>query len=478
MANSYSCPSCGAPLDYHGVMTTVQCPYCFTSSSVPEDLRSEAGNTVEPGVMLNYMAAATTLRELAAAVKAHQTDQAIALYQKAHRVSAEAAAQAVAQLTGGGTVLVNGAALSATAAPGSSPSPSVTPAPPSTYGSPLAPLDPAFPASPSYTVPSSYSQPSYPAQPQVTTYPPVSPSASPARSRSPVGVIVFAGVGVVMCAVVGALAFLLVSFGSPDSSTVDATQALVETRIANASTEQSQSSATEAVIVPIEPATEVPPPTDDPSVALTVTALSQADAAADAALLAEAKSWPISFQDDFSKDTGAWVTGPEDNDYYSGTHTLADGLFTWDLTAKDSFVSFISPDPYKSVTDFYAAVDVTIHGSDSSGGGLAFRDGANSDSGYYIYTVSPDGYYAMDGYQGSTNISHNGTIEPAPTGTNRLAVVGQGSHFLLLLNDEVIDSLDDPFFKAGDVGVAVSMNGEGDQATFDFDNFEIRTPPQ
>jgi hypothetical protein len=488
MANSYSCPSCGAPLDYHGVMSTIQCPYCFTSSNVPEQLRAESGVTVEPGVMLNYMAQATTLRELAAAVKAKQTAKAVELYQKAHRVSPDVAARAVARLTGGGTVLVAGGQANA------APSYSTTPDPYSTYSTPPSQPDLVFPTTPSITPqpqqdPPFSNQSAFPSQtytPATTAYPSATPAPSQTRPRSPVGFLILAVVGLGICCAVGAASFFLFSFSGPGSDVPDATQALVETRIANASTEQSQSStivaATEAI--PLEPptvappATDAPTPTEDPSFGLTATAESVAQAAADAELLATAKQWPVAYTDDFSKDTKAWITGPENNDYYSGSHNIVDGVFRWDLKTKSSVVSFITPDPYKSVTDFFAAVDMVIKGPDTSAGGLVFRDEANDNGGYYVFVVSPNGNYTMTGYQGSTTIAHNGSIEPLAAGTNRLAVLGQGSHFLLLINDKVIDSLDDPFLKAGDIGVAISLDQSGDTATFDFDNFEIRTPPQ
>ncbi|HKZ71375.1 MAG TPA: hypothetical protein VJ020_14905, partial [Anaerolineales bacterium] len=42
MSQSFTCPNCGAPLDYDGDDLTVRCPYCNGSVIVPDALRSGA----------------------------------------------------------------------------------------------------------------------------------------------------------------------------------------------------------------------------------------------------------------------------------------------------------------------------------------------------------------------------------------------------------------------------------------------------
>jgi hypothetical protein len=480
MANSFSCPSCGAPLDYHGVMTTIQCPYCFTSSQVPEDLRANQGTTVEPGVMLNFMAQATKLRELAAAVKAGQKQKAAELYQQIYRVSADEAARSVTKLTGGGAVLVSGYQAPPMPSLGSSfssmaqPPSYATPPPP-----PAPPPSSVFTASPSFT-------PDYMAGSAAGSYPPITPSPSQTRTPSRLGpLFVILGI-LVSCVIVGALAGLLFAFSGDDSDSVtaatippqDTTQIVLSTRKASAATEQSQAG-TQIALKPTS--TPVPTNTQDPRPGQTATAQAFAQATEDTASVLAAKKWPIFYQEDFAKDSPAWFTGPEENDYYSGSHTISEGVFRWDLTAKENFVSYISPDPYQSVSDFYAATDVTLTGSQTSAAGLSFRGGRDTDSGYFIFVVSLNGHYTMTGSQGGTQISYNGDIPPLQAGPNRIAVLGQGTNFILLVNDQIVTTVQDSFLAGsvraqGDTGLAVTMENSGDTATIDFDNFEIRTP--
>ena len=41
-AQSFQCPSCGAPLIPRGNAAVISCPHCHTSVIVPEELRQDA----------------------------------------------------------------------------------------------------------------------------------------------------------------------------------------------------------------------------------------------------------------------------------------------------------------------------------------------------------------------------------------------------------------------------------------------------
>jgi hypothetical protein len=61
LAETFSCPMCGAPLTYQdGDGTTITCPYCHNSVVVPQEVRhvlpdeeSEAGNGARPAAPYN-----------------------------------------------------------------------------------------------------------------------------------------------------------------------------------------------------------------------------------------------------------------------------------------------------------------------------------------------------------------------------------------------------------------------------------------
>lgn len=108
MAQNFSCPSCGAPLDYEGGgQSTIPCPYCFTSVIVPQELRSQRAERVSSDLTMSLQGQAARLRELANLVRAGQRDKAAELYQQIYRVTPEEAQRVVGQLSGGGAVVIS-----------------------------------------------------------------------------------------------------------------------------------------------------------------------------------------------------------------------------------------------------------------------------------------------------------------------------------------------------------------------------------
>ena len=109
MAQSFACPSCGAPLDYDGSgRPSISCPYCFTSVIVPQEMRNQPAAPVSIETTQSLAGQATKLRELANLVRAGQKQQAAALYQQIYHVNPGDAEQLVNQLTGSGAVVISG----------------------------------------------------------------------------------------------------------------------------------------------------------------------------------------------------------------------------------------------------------------------------------------------------------------------------------------------------------------------------------
>lgn len=464
MAQSFSCRSCGAPLDYHRYMSTIQCPYCFATSSVPDELRSQEAVRVEPGVMLSFMAQAAKLRDLANLVRTGQKQQATQLYQQVYKVGPDEAARAVDRLTGGAVVVTGSGGLQPPAPPSSMPPIFSTPPTPGTvYPASLSPAPMVIRGPVTMDFPQSTAAPT-----------------STQRLLFPTAI----GISLMVCCgagVLAALGFSLSSAGS-DSAPVAVPAAVTElvlaTRAASLATEQSQS-ATQIAGLPTftETATDTPEPTatDDPRPGQTATAEALVQATADADLVATAKQWPVTLQDNFSSKSRRWYAGDDDNDYYSGSHTIAGGLYQWEVKAKQNVVSFITPDPYTPLTDFYAAVDITLTGPADAAAGLVFRDSSEGNS-FYAFTVNQNGDYAMTGYLSGGSVAYSGSFPGLAAGVHRLAVVAQGSHFVLLIDDQVVETIDDSFLAQGDIGLVFTLDTPGDSATFEFDNVEIRSP--
>ncbi len=121
MTQTFTCPSCAAPLDYDGRgASTIECPYCSSSVIVPQELRYQRSEPVAPHVTMSLKGQAANLRELSRLVKTGQKVQAYNLYQQVFKVSLTDAMRAVDQLSAGGAVVIT----SNVAAPGSYATPS------------------------------------------------------------------------------------------------------------------------------------------------------------------------------------------------------------------------------------------------------------------------------------------------------------------------------------------------------------------
>jgi len=68
------------------------------------------------------------------------------------------------------------------------------------------------------------------------------------------------------------------------------------------------------------------------------------------------------------------------------------------------------------------------------------------------------------------------TVTPTPTTPNRLTVTANGSHFTFLINDQLVANATDTRIPRGTTGLAIQIHQSDRQATFEFDNFELREP--
>jgi hypothetical protein len=213
-----------------------------------------------------------------------------------------------------------------------------------------------------------------------------------------------------------------------------------------------------------------PEPTEDTNGTATAEAL-----VTDTAQVAAQSKLPAFFADDFTAKRAAWEVGPDDNDYFTGTRAIANGTYVWTFNAKRDVASFVYPKNVKATKDFYASVDVRITGPADSDAGLVFRH-KSDDSGWYYFAIGGDEHYSLS-YYGDSGWETLIALTESPaqkTGANTLAVAAQGPHLVLLINDQVVGSLDDDRITSGDVGLAAELANANDSAVFTFDNFNIQ----
>jgi len=468
MAQSFTCPSCGAPLNYNGDgSSTIPCPYCYTSVIVPQELRAQQAQPVAPDVSMSLAGQAHKLRELSNLIRAKQGQQAIALYQQVYGVDSAEAQRLVEQLLSGGSMVI-------TSNPGGMfQSVNIN------TSSGNFKFDPStgYPNNPPSSIPTSPSNYSINPAPVVYTTN-ARTGGGTGRVGWLVGCVVIFGIVIALVSVgapllIGGLALLP---GSVDVSTpvpIKLPNINATTTAAFALATQAQVSLATEVAQPSATSSSTPAPTDDVEGTATAAAL----ASADLDLVNTQSQLPALFSDTFETKRSNWEVGPDDNDYFNGTRAIANGTYIWTFNAKRDVASFVYPKNVKATDDFYASVDVRIVGSGDSDAGLVFRH-KSDDTGWYYFAISGDGQYSLSYYGDAgweTLIALTSSSDFKPGAANKLSVAAQGAHYVLLINDTVVTSIDDDRIVSGDVGLAAELSNAGDSGVFTFDNFEVRT---
>jgi hypothetical protein len=157
--------------------------------------------------------------------------------------------------------------------------------------------------------------------------------------------------------------------------------------------------------------------------------------------------------------------------------SITDGGHRWDLDfGKDLSKSINAPVGF--VTDFFAAIDVTVrqHSVDPLDIGLTF--GNAEGSGFRMLLKSP-GLVGVSRTVGSTV---NEIVVPwAPVDApierrNRIGVLADAGQMSFFVNDHLVGKYLDARYRGGTLGLSVGAYTAG-TAAIEFDNFELRRKP-
>ncbi len=194
--------------------------------------------------------------------------------------------------------------------------------------------------------------------------------------------------------------------------------------------------------------------------------------------LPESSEGETVISDSFDENLHNWSTGESSDETGTVKSQLTKGRYIWDLKAKGSTIWWGYPDKVsQNLADFYLSVEArTVSGPDIMDYGLIFR--IKDDSSYYYFPLSDTGEYKFASilkgeWKDIINWTSSSAIHPGEV--NQLAVKAAGNHFTFYINGQSVAEADDNQIKEGRVGVAVALNDAGD-ATFEFDNFELRVP--
>ena len=220
---------------------------------------------------------------------------------------------------------------------------------------------------------------------------------------------------------------------------------------------------------PSPTATLPPTPTSTPTPNPTIVAY---QATADYA----ANNWNVIITDTFKNNDNNWLLESSDDEYASTNYEIVDGKYRWEATAHQAFIGWVRSDE-ETLKNFYLSVEARqVQGPDTADFGLIFRE--DKDSNFYYFGISNGGEYVLYMLHGewSTLIDWTETELIQPGGSNRITVIGEGSHFTFFINDQYLTEFTDDTIPEGNTALAVELSEEGDQGVFEFDNFELRKP--
>ena len=223
-------------------------------------------------------------------------------------------------------------------------------------------------------------------------------------------------------------------------------------------------------------------PTFSDGVNVTVTAEAKATTEALKPVLLQMQSGLPEISDEFSDNSHQWTTGDVRDSYANGNRSIANGIYSWKITAVQSSILYSYPE-MTAQQDFYASVDMKFDrmpDDPEADAGLFFRLNSTDQSWYY-FSVNAQGLYYFGWFDGTdwyTLIPQTATDAYHQGQTNQLAVGARGSQFIFLINHQVVDHFVDNNLKSGVVGLAVNLPKEGENAAVEYAHFSVLQAPQ
>lgn len=189
-------------------------------------------------------------------------------------------------------------------------------------------------------------------------------------------------------------------------------------------------------------------------------------------------AWSLKLSDTFDTQSLDWDLGEFEDEWSIGTQSLSDGKYIWEALGVQDYIWWTYPSG-ESLTDFAATVEARrMEGPHTSSEyGLVFRYQKEAES-FYVFRVTDNQNFKVSISSGEEweNLI-DWTTSPAirPRETNQLSVVAEGSLFRFFINGQPVGEISDTRLQEGIVGIFVS-GGEGEEAVFEFDNYEVHTP--
>jgi hypothetical protein len=187
--------------------------------------------------------------------------------------------------------------------------------------------------------------------------------------------------------------------------------------------------------------------------------------------------------DRFDSNKNQWQTGPLLGIDWKGTPQLESGVFVWDIEdVYDSqamiSMEFVPVNNYVKNYNTYVDTKISNVPSGLACSGLIFRQAPLGwNAGGYSFAICSAGFFgiyyhnAQDGWQ-EINAQYHASIRRYDW--NRLEILVNDSHFIFLINSQMVYETDDDRQPVGGVALMVEAQGDGTQILFDNFGFQSR----
>lgn len=188
-------------------------------------------------------------------------------------------------------------------------------------------------------------------------------------------------------------------------------------------------------------------------------------------------NWKVILSDTFDSNENNWLIEEASDDEYALTsYQILDGKYQWASTSHKPFIGWVRTGS-SQLDDFYVTVEARqASGPDSSDYGFVLRE--DEDSNFYYFGISDSGQYAFllffNNWSALRDWTDTSLIRPGED--NKITIIVQGSQFIFFINDQYLTEITNDKIPKGKVALAVELANENDQAVFEFDNLELRTP--
>ncbi len=194
--------------------------------------------------------------------------------------------------------------------------------------------------------------------------------------------------------------------------------------------------------------------------------------------ISDVPEWTALLFDGFSSNEDNWPVGNQSGEYFSKfNRSIADGRYRWEAEAGRP--NSISPAWLMGypVSDFHLIVNCKHIGGSKAGSGWGVIFRIQDNQNYYWFRMTDKQFFAVsvqkDG-QWLNLVDWGRTDAIKPSGVNQLEVIARETHFIFLINGQIVNEVDDDHFNQGLVGLAIEGYTLGEKITFDFMDVILR----